>query len=53
MYPILNGFRDRGMDVITHIEEQKDAFRRATCHVLTQVPKCIDVHGGIFENALH
>jgi hypothetical protein len=27
--------------------------RRATRHVLTRVPKCIDVDGGIFENVLY
>jgi hypothetical protein len=25
-------------------------YRRATCHVLTRVAKCIDADGGIFEN---
>jgi hypothetical protein len=27
-------------------------YRRATCHVLTQDAKCIDVDGGIFENVV-
>jgi hypothetical protein len=27
--------------------------RRATRHVLTQVAKCIDIDGGIFENILY
>jgi hypothetical protein len=28
-------------------------YRRATRHVLTRVAKCIDVDGGIYENALY
>jgi hypothetical protein len=28
-------------------------YRRATRHVLTQVAKCIDVDGEIFEDVLH
>jgi hypothetical protein len=39
------------MGVVSHIKEHQDALRRATCHVLTRVAKCVD--GGIFENALY
>jgi hypothetical protein len=28
-------------------------YRRATCHVLTRVAKCIHADGEIFENALY
>ena len=49
--------RDEQLDLITDvtasIKERQDAFRRAACHVLTGVVKCIDVNGGIFENVLH
>jgi hypothetical protein len=38
------------MDVIAGAKEHWDALRRATHHVPTQVAKCIDVDGGIFEN---
>ena len=41
------------MDVIASIKEGQDALRRATRHVLTQVAKCINVDGGIFENVLY
>jgi hypothetical protein len=34
-------------------QERQDAFRAATYHVLTQVPKCTVVDGGIFENVLY
>jgi hypothetical protein len=43
MCPIPNGFRDGAISL----------YRRATRHVLTQVAKCIDVDGGIFENELY
>jgi hypothetical protein len=43
---------DHVMDVIARMKERQDALRRATRHVLTQVVKCIDVDGGIFENVL-
>jgi hypothetical protein len=45
--------RDHVMDSILLIKERQDALRRATRHVLTQVAKCIDVDGGIFENVLY
>jgi hypothetical protein len=35
MCPILNGFRDKAMDVTAHIMVRQDVFRRATCDVLT------------------
>jgi hypothetical protein len=41
------------MDVIACIKEHQDALRRATCHVLTLVSKCIDVDGGILKKVLH
>jgi hypothetical protein len=47
MFPIPNGFRDRAISLYSTL------YRRATRHVLTRVAKCIDVAGGIFENALH
>jgi hypothetical protein len=53
MCRILNGFGAKAMDVIARIMERQDAFRRATCHVLTEVTKCIDVVGEIFENVLY
>jgi hypothetical protein len=40
------------MYVIASIKELKDALRRTTRHVLTQVAKCIDVDCGILENVL-
>jgi hypothetical protein len=40
-------------DVFAHIKESQEALRRAKCHVLTQVTKCTDVDGGIFENVLY
>jgi hypothetical protein len=40
------------MDVIARIKECQDALGRATCHDLTQVAKCINVDGRIFENVL-
>jgi hypothetical protein len=43
---------DHIMDAIACIKERQDKLRRATCHVLTRVAKCIDVDGGIFENLL-
>jgi hypothetical protein len=43
MCPIQNGFRERAISV----------YRRATCHVLTRVAKCIDVDGGISETVLY
>jgi hypothetical protein len=43
----------QGMDVISRMKERQVALRQATRHVLTRVAKCIDVDGGIFENALH
>jgi len=39
-------------DVIACIKERQDALRRTTRHVFTQVAKCIDVDGGIFEHLL-
>ena len=44
---------DHTMDVIASITECQDELRRETRHVLTRVAKCIDIEGGIFENALH
>ena len=41
------------MNVTASIKEGQDALRRATCHILALVAKCIDVDGGIFENVLH
>jgi hypothetical protein len=41
------------MNVIASIKERQDALGLATRHVLTQVAKCIDVDGGIFEIVLH
>jgi hypothetical protein len=41
--PIPNSFRDRIISLC----------RRPTRHVLTQVAKCIDVDGRIFENILY
>jgi hypothetical protein len=43
---------DRIMDATAHIKECQDELRRATCHVLTRVARCIDIDGGIFENLL-
>jgi hypothetical protein len=43
MSPIPNGFRERDISL----------YRRATRHVFTRLAKCIDVDGGIFENALY
>jgi hypothetical protein len=43
---------DSIMDAIACMKERQDKLRRATHHVLTQVAKCIDVDGGIFENIL-
>jgi hypothetical protein len=43
---------DRIMDAIARIRERQDELRRATRHVLTQVAKCINIDGGIFENLL-
>jgi hypothetical protein len=40
------------MDAIACIKECQDELRRATCHVLKQAAKCIDVDSGIFENLL-
>jgi hypothetical protein len=48
MRPIPNGFRDGAISLNIHCT----LYRRATRHVLTQVAKCIDVDGGIFENVL-
>ena len=39
-------------DVIACTKERQDALRLTTRHVLTQVAKCIDVDGGIFEHLL-
>jgi hypothetical protein len=36
---------DLVMDVIASIKEHQDAHKRATCHSLTRVAKCIDVAG--------
>jgi hypothetical protein len=36
-----------------NVQGHQDALRRATCHVLARVAKCIDVDGGIFKNALY
>jgi hypothetical protein len=47
MSPILNGFQDRAVSLYS------TTYRRATCHVLIRVAKCIDVDGGIFENVLY
>jgi hypothetical protein len=44
-----NEMRGHIMDVIARIKECQDALRRTTCHVLTQVAKCIDVDSRIFE----
>jgi hypothetical protein len=41
------------MDVMARIKERQDAVRRATRHVLTEVAKCVDADGGIFENVLY
>jgi hypothetical protein len=43
MRPIPIGIRDTAISL----------YRRVTRHVLTQVAKCIDVDGGIFENVLY
>jgi hypothetical protein len=40
-----------GRSAWSHLERQ-DELRRATRHVLTQVAKCFDVDGGIFENVV-
>ena len=40
------------MYVIVRIKEHQDALRWTTLHVVTQVAKCIDVDGGIFEHLL-
>jgi hypothetical protein len=53
MCPIPNGFWDRAMDVISCVKERQDGLRRATQHVVTQLAKCVDADGGIFENVLH
>ena len=37
------------LDVIACIKERQDTLGRITRHVFTQVAKCIDVDGGIFE----
>jgi hypothetical protein len=43
MCPIPNSFRDRAISL----------YSRAARHVLTQVTKCLDVDGGLFENVLY
>jgi hypothetical protein len=43
---------DRIMHAVARIKKRQDELRRATHHVLTQVAKCIDFDGGIFENVL-
>jgi hypothetical protein len=43
---------DHIMDVIARKEQRQDALRRARCHILTLVAKCLDVDCGIFENLL-
>jgi hypothetical protein len=46
MCPIPNGFRDGAISLYSTL------YAVGTRHVLTQVAKCIDVDGGIFENVL-
>jgi hypothetical protein len=45
--PIPNPFRDGAVSLYNTL------YRRATLHFLTQVAKCIDIAGGIFENILY
>jgi hypothetical protein len=47
MCPIQNSFWDRVISLYGTL------YRLATCHVFTQVAKCIDVDGGIFKNVLY
>jgi hypothetical protein len=49
MCPIPNGFRVGAISLYIHYT----LYRRATCHVLTQVAKCIHVDSGIFEKVLY
>jgi hypothetical protein len=49
MCPIPNGFRVRAIPLYSSTVVREDALRRATCHVLSRVTKCIDADGGIFE----
>jgi hypothetical protein len=43
---------DRIMNAVARIKKCQDELRRSTRQVLTQVAKCIDADGGIFENLL-
>jgi hypothetical protein len=47
MCPIPKGFRHRAISLYSTL------YRRGNRHVLTQVAKCTDVDGGIFENVLY
>jgi hypothetical protein len=47
MCPSPNCFWDRAISLYSTL------YRRATCHVLTWVAKCIHVNSGIFENILY
>jgi hypothetical protein len=47
MCPIPNCFPDRAISLYSTL------YKGATRHVLTRIPKCIDVDGGIFEKVLH
>lgn len=42
----------RILDVATRIKICEDQIRRSTRHLSTQVAKCTDVDGGVFEHLL-
>jgi hypothetical protein len=42
----------RVLDAAAPMKKRKDQLRRKTCDIRTQVAKCIEVDGGIFENFL-
>jgi hypothetical protein len=52
MRPIPNGFRDRAISLYSTVLYTVQTSNTPR-HVLTRVAKCIDVDGGIFENALY
>jgi hypothetical protein len=56
MCPIPNGSPVRAISLYSctiQMNSSTDALRRGTRHVVTQVAKCIDVDGRIFENVLY
>jgi hypothetical protein len=42
----------RVLDAAARMKKREDQLRRKTCDIRTQVAKCTEVDGGIFENFL-